>query len=485
MSDSLLRASGGRRTADGGVWCRRGLATARRIPHLRRDDRNGARRMTSTIDFAPDEQRDRGLVRGVGLAAFTAAIVNGVVGAGVFTLPAVMALNLGPRAPLAFLVCAVAMGAVVWCTADAIRRVPTSGGIYGTVEAAFGGRAGFVTGFVGIWLSSVLSCGGIAAAFADATGAAIPALAGGVARAGVIVVVIGGLMLVNLRGVGFAARFITVATLAKLVPLALFIGVGVWFIDPAKLGAGAAAVGGDGIGGGFGRAVIFALFAFSGMETPLGASGEVSDPRRTLPRAIFLSMGFVLFLYVAVQVVSQGLLGADLAASATPLSSAIATVSPGLGLVLAGGAAASRLIWIGSDLLGAPRLLFAFARDRLLPSFLGALDAKTHVPRTAIVVHSILVVILAISGTFEALAILSGLASTFLYSMACAAAWRLDARGVGGSAGRRGVIAGAAVVGVLAMVAIAVQAKPVELFGLAASVAIALGIYAGRRVFAA
>jgi APA family basic amino acid/polyamine antiporter len=440
--------------------------------------------MDTTIGIAGEISRDRGLVRGVGLAAFTAAIVNGVVGAGVFTLPAVMALNLGPRAPLAFLVCAVAMGAVVWCTADAIRRVPTSGGIYGTVEAAFGGRAGFVTGFVGIWLSSVLSCGGIAAAFADAASGAFPALAGGVARAALILVVIGGLMLVNLRGVGFAARFITVATLVKLIPLALFVGVGVWFIDPAKLHAGAAASGdGFSFGGGFGRAVIFALFAFSGMETPLGASGEVADPRRTVPRAIFLSMGFVLLLYVAVQVVSQGLLGSALATSATPLASAIATVSPALGLVLAAGAAASRLIWIGSDLLGAPRLLFAFARDRLLPAFLGTVDTKTHVPRTAILVHAGLVAVLAITGTFEALAILSGLASTFLYSMACAAAWRLDARGVGGVAGRRGVVAAAAVIGVLAMVAIAVQAKPVELFGLAAAVAIALGIYAGRRVF--
>ena len=457
--------------------------------------------MATASGTAGTATRDHGLVKGVGLAALTAAIVNGVVGAGVFTLPAVMALNLGPRAPLAFLVCAVAMGAVVWCTADAIRRVPTSGGIYGTVEAAFGPRAGFVTGFVGIWLSSVLACGGITAAFADAAGAAVPALSGALPRAAVILVVIGGLMAVNLRGVGFAARFITVATLLKLIPLALFLGVGIWFIDSANLhgaaaggAAGGASAGDFSLGGGFGRAVIFALFAFSGMETPLSASGEVANPSRTVPRAIVLSMGFVLLLYVAVQVVAQGLLGADLAHSATPLTSAIATVSPALGIVLAAGAAASRLIWISSDLLGAPRLLFAFARDKLLPGALGTLDGRFHVPRTAIVVHAVLVVILAVTGTFEALAILAGLASTFLYSMACAAAWRLSARGVGAGAVGGGTGAGveitrspliplAAIVGVAAMIAIAVQAKPDELFGLAAAVAIALGIYAGRRLF--
>ena len=427
--------------------------------------------------------RDRGLVRGMGLAPFTAAIVNGVVGAGVFTLPAVMALNVGPRAPLAFLVCAVAMGAVVLCAADSGRRVPTSGGIYGTVDAAFGPRAAFVVGFVGIWLSSVLSCGGIAAAFAAVVGAAVPALAGGVPRALVILVVLAGLMVVNLRGVGFAARFITFATVVKLVPLILFVGIGAWFVTSANLHAGAG-VGGDTLGGNFGRAVIFALFAFSGMETPLGASGEVANPARTVPRAIVVSMGFVLLLYIAVQLVAQGLLGTALAHSATPLASAIATVSPALGIVLLAGAGLSMLIWIGSDILGAPRLLFAFARDRLLPGWLGTVDGTYHVPRTAIFVHTALVAVLAISGTFEALAILSGLASTLLYSLACAAAWRLSARGVGGRRGSR-LLPVAAVIGVAAMIAIAVQAKPDELFGLAAAVTIALAIYAGRRAFSA
>lgn len=427
--------------------------------------------------------RDRGLVRGMGLAPFSAAIVNGVVGAGVFTLPAVMALNMGPGAPLAFLVCAVAMGAVVVCAADAGRRVPTSGGIYGTVDAAFGPRAGFVAGFVGIWLSSVLSCGGIAAAFAGLAATAVPALAGPWPRAAVIVAVVGGIALVNLRGVGFAARFITFATVVKLVPLALFVGVGVWFVTAANLHAGAAA-GGFTFGGGFGRAVIFALFAFSGMETPMSASGEVADPARTVPRAIVLAMVFVLALYVAVQVVAQGLLGADLAHSATPLASAIATVSPALGTILLAGAALSMLIWIGSDLLGAPRLLFAFARDGSLPRWLGTVDPRFHVPRAAIIVHALLVVALAVTGTFAALAVLAALASTLLYSMACVAAWRLDARGVGGDRAHR-FIAPAAVIGVAAMIAIAVQAKPQELFGLAAAAVIALGIYAARRLFGA
>ncbi|MBV8972938.1 MAG: amino acid permease [Sphingomonadaceae bacterium] len=431
--------------------------------------------MSGTATLAGPESRDAGLVRGVGLAGLTAAIVNGVVGAGIFTLPAVMAMNVGPQAPLAFLACAVAMGAVVWCAADAGRRVPTSGGIYGTVTAGLGPRAGFVTGFVGIWLSSVLSCGGIAAAFADGVGAAVPAVKAGLPRAVLIVGTLGAIMLVNLRGVGAAARFLTVATLIKLVPLALFVGVGVWFVSGANLAAGTA-TGGDG----FGRAVIFALFAFSGMETPLSASGEAADPSRTVPRAIVLSMAFVLALYVAVQLVAQGLLGAGLAgAKDAPLADAIRTVSPMLAVVLAAGATLSRLIWIGSDILGAPRVLFAFARDRLLPAWLGRVDPRHKVPRAAIVVHTALVAALAVSGTFEALAILSGLASTLLYSLSSAAAWRL-ARAEGGRAWPIGL---AALVAIAAMVAIAVQAKPQELFGLAAASVVALAIYSARRLF--
>ncbi|WP_174292520.1 APC family permease, partial [Sphingomonas bacterium] len=367
----------------------------------------------------PEGIRDAGLRRGIGAFGLAAAIVNIVVGAGIFTLPAGMARAAGPYALVAYLLCALAMGAVVLCFAEAGSRVPTSGGTYGYVEAAFGPLAGFVAGVL-LWLSCVLAAGGIAAAFTTTLGRLAPALQAGGARAVVILAVVGTLTLVNLAGAGRASRLIAVTTVVKLVPLLMFIVVGALFVAPARLSQGVAPD-----ASGIGRAVLLSLFAFQGMETVLGASGEVADPARTLPRGLIGAMAFVVIAYVAIQLVAQGLLGGALAGSTAPLADAIATVDPRLGLLLVVGATVSMGFWLGSDLLGAPRVLFAFARDGFLPAALGRVSPRTGVPATAILVHAGLAAVLAITGTFETLVVLSVLSACGLYAAGCAAAWVL------------------------------------------------------------
>jgi amino acid transporter len=133
---------------------------------------------------------------------------------------------------------------------------------------------------------------------------------------------------------------------------------------------------------------------------------------------------------VAIQLVAQGLLGADLAASKSPLSDGMALVDPRLALLLGVGAAISRGGWIASDVMGAPRVLFAFARDGFLPAALGRVSPRRHVPANAILAHVGISAILAITGTFEQLAILSVLSTCALYATGCAAAWRLRTRDV-------------------------------------------------------
>lgn len=400
-----------------------------------------------------------------------------MVGAGIFSLPAAMTMAAGDRAPLAYLVCAVAMTAVVICFAEASSRVPTSGGSYGYVEAAFGPLAGFVAGVL-MWLSSVLACGGIAAALAGGVSKLVPAMDLPLARSALIIAVIGGLAWVNIRGVAPAARFIGIVTLLKLVPLLLFVGVGAWALVDLPIGAPTVPA-----AGGFGRAVILALFAFCGMETPLGVSGEVAEPQRTIPRALFLSMGFVLFLYISIQYVAQGLLGAKLGASQSPLADAITVVSPALGLVVLIGASFSRLGWIASDLFGAPRVLFAFARDRLLPQGLAAIHARSRTPYAAIGVHAVLAALFAITGTFEQLAILSTLATAGLYFLSCGAAWRLQRSNVaifGKPLGMLGLPV-AAVAGMASMVALVLLAEWAEIAGLVIVIGGSAIFYAGRR----
>lgn len=421
--------------------------------------------------------RDAGLVREIGIWAFAAAIINVVVGGGIFAAPAALASSVGAWAPFALLACGVAMGAVVLCCAEAGSRVPSSGGTYAYVEAAFGRAPGFISGML-LWLSCVLAAGGIAAAFADAIVTLYPVGDRSVQRAVLIVAVMGLVTAINLRGVREGARFIGIITVVKLVPLLLFVIVGAFWIEPENLRPA-----GDIDPGSFGAAIILSIFTFSGMETMLSASGEVSNPQKTVPRALMLAMGGVLILYIAIQVVAQGLLGPALSTADEPLAQAMGAVHPGLVIVIAVGAAISRGAWLGSDVLGAPRILFAFARDGFLPAALGRISPRTQVPTIAILTHSGIGTALALIGEFKWLVLLSALATAPIYLGACLAAVKLrrDDVQLVGTAFRVPGLKIAATVGVLSMIALVCLAQWEEIAGLFAAIVLSGLLYLSRR----
>ena len=417
--------------------------------------------------------RDAGLVRVVGTRALAANIVNTVVGAGIFAVPAALALNAGAYAPLAFLVCALAMGAIAICFAEGGSRVPTSGGAYGSIEAAFGPLAAYVSGTL-LWLGNLLACASIAAALGDVAGSLAPAAAVALVKAAVIVAVVGAMALVNIASVTRSALLVTVAAACKLVPLILFVLVGAFAMHPDNLmPAERPAL--DGLG----RALILALFALTGIEGSLSVSGEVVDPARTIPRALAIAMTFVSVLYVAIQLVAQGVAGPSLGHSAAPLADVMARVHPALRAVMLGGAALSMAGWLASDILSTPRVLFAFSRDRMLPRVFGRVHPTNHTPYVAIVVYAALAILLALTGTFAELAVLAALASAGLYIGVCLAAWQLARGGIalaGAPLDFRGLPA-AVVVGVGSMVALIALASPIEIAGFFVVVIVSAAIY--------
>jgi amino acid transporter len=412
----------------------------------------------------------------VGPLALAASLVNVVVGASIFVAPSALAASAGAYAPLVFVVCAVAVGAVAVCFAEGGSRVPTSGGPYGYIDAAFGPFASFVAGTL-LCVSDALALGGIAAALADTVVAVLPEPARRASHAAVIVGVVGWVALVNTAGVARGARLVSAMTAVKLAPLALFVMVGATAMRASNL---AAAGPGIAAGGGLGRAVILATFAFTGMETALCASGEVAHASRTIPRALGASMAFVAALFVVIQLVAQGILGASLAASATPLADALGAVHPGLRLVMLAGAALSMFGWVGSDLLGTPRMLFALARDGWMPRALAAVHPRTHAPHVAILVYAGIGIVLALTGSFAELAVLSTLAVAPLYVLGCAAAWTLARRGVArdGEPLAFRAIGAAAVVGIASMLAMILAASLAEIAGLGVSMVACGATYA-------
>jgi basic amino acid/polyamine antiporter, APA family len=420
-----------------------------------------------------DNQRDVGLVRVVGPWAFAASIVSMIVGAGIFAVPAALAACVGPYAPLAFLACGFAIGAVAICFAEGGSRVPTSGGVYGVIEAAFGPLTGYVCGTL-LWVCCVLACGAVAAALADVTSTVFPKSLTGLVRGVVIIGVIGGIALVNIAGVARGARLVSATTTLKLAPLAIFIFAGAGAIHSSNF---VLTVQPDAQG--FGRALILAVFTLVGMETSLCASGEVVQPNRTIPRALAIAMISTTILYVAIQVIAQGILGSSLATSKAPLADAMGHIHPALRAVMLAGTALSMFGWLGSDILGSPRQLFAFARDGLLPRILGQLHPRSHAPYLAILCYSTIAIVLALTGTFTELVVLSTLAIAALYTAGCAASWVLARRGVAlfGAPLNFRFIGSAAVIGIGSMLALIALGSREEIIGLATLIGLSVLLY--------
>ena len=125
---------------------------------------------------------DHQLVRAIGIPGLTANIVNSTIGAGIFALPAAVALQIGAASPVAYIICAVAMCLFVTCFAMAGSRVSLTGGLYAYVEVAFGGYFGFLAGAL-YFLTAILAISGIVGLIATSISGLIPALATTLGRA--------------------------------------------------------------------------------------------------------------------------------------------------------------------------------------------------------------------------------------------------------------------------------------------------------------
>ncbi len=365
------------------------------------------------------EQR---LDRAIGPWSLGANAVNLTVGAGIFALPAVVAAILGPAAIVAYLFCAALIVLVLVCFVEVGSRTTRSGGAVAYVEDAFGPLAGFVTWVLLVILYEPAADPAIAAVVVGSLTGLVPALAGTATRVVLLAVLFGGLTAINVRGVREGVGLSVATTVAKLVPLVLLAVVGAFAIRPSNLAWHGVPSLGE-----FGTAALTLFFAFGGIETALTPSGEVRDPARTVPRGVFGAVVAVVVLYLALQVVSQGVLGAGLATQAeTPLAATAGHVMGGFGrtMVLVGAVIAG-FGAIAADFVCSPRAFLPVAERGLLPKALGAVHPRFRTPWVAIVVYGVIDFGLAVSGGFRALAMFAGIALLLVYLGVCLAALRM------------------------------------------------------------
>ena len=378
---------------------------------------------TSTRTHEP--QARELLSRELGVRSLAAVIFNYTVGSGIFVLPAVVAAQLGPAAILAYLVCAVVMTLSVVCFAEAGSRVSSSGGPYAYVEAALGPLAGFLAGLLNV-ISALAAAAAVASLFAASAAALIgttSVVIQGMLMAGVLTAAAS----INMRSVTGGARLVEIAVVAKLIPLLAFAIVGAAFVRVENLGWTSSPP----LASVLSTAGVL-IFAFLGIEGALQPSGEVREPSRTVPRAAFIAIGGVVTLYIAIQVVAQGLLGAALPDDpVAPLAEAAATVAGPAGRTfMLVGATTSMFGFLCGTALTGPRTLYAFARDGFLPRPLAAIHSTRRTPHVAIAVYVSVALGLALSGSFQRLLVVANVSALLVYIGVAVSAWELRRRNV-------------------------------------------------------
>ena len=345
------------------------------------------------------------LVRAVSRWQIVGLSINDVIGSGIYLLPAAAAVLLGPMSLWAVLLAGLAVARLVLCYAQAASYFDQPGGSYLYAREAFGRFAGFEIGWM-IWLTRISSAAALGNGLADAVAPLWPAAGqSGLARTLVIVASLGGLTAINVIGVKSAARTGVALAIGKLVPLALFVGIGLFYVNWGAAFSGGTPALHD--AGNLGQAALLLLFAYAGFENIPAAAGEYRNPQRDVPFALITMIITVTLIYALVQVVAQGTLPQPITDNMPVSDAAQQFGGHWLALVLVIGAVVSILGTTSNTVMLGPRFLYALAKDGYGPAFLARIHPRFHTPAAAIVVQFVISLALALSGSFAGLALLS------------------------------------------------------------------------------
>ena len=366
------------------------------------------------------------LARVIGIGSLGLLIINCVVGSGIFGLPGLAAALLGPAALLAYFVCTVLVLLVGFCFAEAGSRVAGTGGLYAYCHASFGPVIGGVAGTL-VWAAnSVVPDAAVGNLMVDTLAAVVPALGGRAARLIVLATVYAVLAIVNVRGAQSGARLSGALAIIKLLPLIGLIVVGSFAIKAANLHwAGTPPF------AKIGETAVLVFFAFMGAEGALNASGEFINPARTVPRAIAFAMTTIAIVYIGLQLVAQGVLGANLATSPAPLVDAASVVfGPWGARLMVAAILLSVTGFLAADILSSPRAFHALAERGQLPRVFNTVHPKFRTPAVAIITYATLCALVAATGTFRQLVIVGSSGTLMLYLICCLGLFRLRTRNV-------------------------------------------------------
>ena len=356
-----------------------------------------------------------GLVRSLRRWDLVGVVLNGVIGAGIFGLPSKVFGLAGSYSIIAFVVCAAFVGTIVLSFAEVASRYSGTGGPYLYASEAYGSALGFTVGWL-VWIARITSFAANCTLLPTYLGLFVPSVASGVARACLLTVVVAVLTVLNVVGVRLVASASNVFAIGKLLPLTIFIVIGLFFLDPARFSLTVA----PGYRA-FSQSVLLLVYAFTGFEMAVIPAGEARNPSRNLPAALMTGMATVVVFYVLIQVVCIGTLP-HLSTSQRPLADAATHFLGTWGaLMITAGIVISLAGNLNVLVLSASRVIFAMAERGDLPSTLATIHQRYRTPAMAVLSTTAIMLVLTLSGSFMALVTVSTVSRLGSYLVTCSA----------------------------------------------------------------
>jgi amino acid transporter len=354
------------------------------------------------------------LVRVMGRFSLTLAIVNGVIGSGVFGLPSAVAALTGAWSPLAVLMAGACVFIVLLCFAEVGSRFDDAGGPYLYARDAFGPVVGFGVGWL-LFVSRLLGCAAALNILVVYLGVLIPAVATPTGRTATMAIAMGIVTAINVTGVRTATWTVNAFTVAKLLPLLLLVAVGVPQIRSEVFATQAVAE------PDWREAVLLMVFAYGGFESMVIAASETRDPRGDTASALITAAAIVTVLYFLLQLVIVGVLP-QAGRVTTPVAFALRELLGPSGATLGSAAVVLSVYgWLTGFTLMMPRVLYSMARHRELPAVLGRVHPRFRTPHVAIIINAIVALAMSLYSSFAEAATLAAIARLVVFAVTCAA----------------------------------------------------------------
>ena len=342
---------------------------------------------------------DTPLARQLGLFGTTMAVMGGIIGAGIFINPYLVAqrVQTGPLILAAWIAGGVVALIGGFIYAELAARLPVVGGQYAYLRAALHPAVAFMYGWV---LLLVIQTGGMAAVAVTFARYFLELTQWPLADSVVAASALALLTAINCLGVRAGSRIQSVMTLTAVIAVGVLV-VCSFGTESATIARGRAEAR-PSVLLGFGAAMTPVLFAYGGWQTSSFLAGEVRDAPRVLPRALILGVIGVIVVYTAVNIAYLRTLGADgLAATTTPASSAMNTlIGPRGAQFIAAGVAFSAFGFLAQSMLTAPRVYFAMAEDGVFFRSVGWVHPRSRVPVIAIALQGVWAIVIALTGTY-------------------------------------------------------------------------------------